>query len=478
MALPKRQILDVTIMIARMDARDRRSNDTVTYENFHLEVRVARAGEYSVSVRSPAGEAQEEIRFPFDKQKLDGKLRDLEIAMLRSGDRRLGTTSERTARQFGQELFEALLVDEVRTSYVASREQTQHQNKGLRLMLRIEPPELAWLPWEFLYDPERGEYLCLSARTPVVRYPEVGQPVDLLPITPPLRILGMVINLVDLGPLDVEHEKRVMEEATRDLQVQGRVELVWLRGETWRDLRRAMRRGPWHVFHFIGNCGYDLNRDEPFVSLADETGYVRFLPAEGLARLLSDHFSLRLVLLNSGGGVLGSVRDAVSSTAAALVRSGLLAVVAMQHETTDHAAIEFYRILFESVADGLSLDAAVTEARISVKIELGNTLEWGTPVLYMSTSDGRVFDIGQLEDQVSWGSPMERSSKSGTFSPLPGLSPPPTPTKYGCPACDHVWYRHSARDALPDCPVHGISLQRILPTESPRVWGRPQDLPD
>jgi uncharacterized membrane protein HdeD (DUF308 family) len=66
-------------------------------------------------------------------------------------------------------------------------------------------------------------------------------------------------------------------------------------------------------------------------------------------------------------------------------------VVAMQYQITDHAAIEFSRAFYESLADGLPVDTAVTEARVSVSMD--SMLEWGTPVLYMRSPDGRLFDI-------------------------------------------------------------------------------------
>jgi hypothetical protein len=65
----------------------------------------------------------------------------------------------------------------------------------------------------------------------------------------------------------------------------------------------------------------------------------------------------------------------------------------MQYEITDEAAIEFSRDFYEAVADGLPVDAAVAEARAAVSIR--SALEWGTPVLYMRSSDGHIFDIQQ-----------------------------------------------------------------------------------
>ena len=110
-----------------------------------------------------------------------------------------------------------------------------------------------------------------------------------------------------------------------------------------------------------------------------------------MGRLLADHRSLRLALLNSCEGARGSEHDVFSSTAAILVRRGLPAVVAMQYEITDRAAVEFARSFYEALAEGLPVDAAVAEARKSISLAVTNTVEWGTPVLYMRAPQGAIF---------------------------------------------------------------------------------------
>jgi CHAT domain-containing protein len=134
------------------------------------------------------------------------------------------------------------------------------------------------------------------------------------------------------------------------------------------------------------------------MALADEKGDTHLLAATRLTRLLDDHYPLRMVFLNSCEGARGSERDAFSSTAATLVRCGIPAVVAMQYEITDAAAIEFSRSFYEAVADGLPVDAAVAEARTAVSME--SMLEWGTPVLYMRSPDGRIFDILPAQNRL------------------------------------------------------------------------------
>jgi hypothetical protein len=71
----------------------------------------------------------------------------------------------------------------------------------------------------------------------------------------------------------------------------------------------------------------------------------------------------------------------------------------MRYEISDEAAIEFSRAFYEALAGSQPVDAAVAEARSSVKIELGDTLEWGTPVLYMRSEDGRIFDVQEKTEE-------------------------------------------------------------------------------
>lgn len=366
------------------------------YLDFELEIGAGSGREYPVVVvNSPAGQAHETMHFPFDELVLENRLLALHNALLRSGGkhRQMLSSEEQTVQDFGQTLFESLFTRQVYSLYEMSRLVAGDQDKGLRLKLRIQPPGLAALPWEFLYDPDQGEYLCLSSSTPIVRYPELPQPPHPLLVTLPLSILGMIASPKDLAGLDVEREKQRVEKAIEDLQVHGQVKLTWLRGRTWRDLQRAMYQGHWHIFHFIGHGGFNSNMDEGLLALEDEKGQADYLRATQLARLLADHRALRLVLLNSCEGARSSEYDIFSSTAAILVRRGIPAVLAMQYEITDRAAIELSRAFYEALADGMPVDTAVAVARKAISIAVTNSLEWGTPVLYMRSPDGILFRV-------------------------------------------------------------------------------------
>ncbi|MBN2393495.1 MAG: SUMF1/EgtB/PvdO family nonheme iron enzyme [Anaerolineae bacterium] len=393
------------------------------YLDFELEIGVGTGYEYPVRViNSPAGEARATMCFPYGELELESRLKDLQIALLRSGGHRRQSLSreQQTVRDFGRALFDALLTGEVRVRYDVSLRDATLQGCGLRLKLRVNTPEMAALPWEFLYDSRRAEYVCLSQDTPILRYLELPQPIQPLTVTPPLRILGMVASPSNLDPLNVDLEKQRVETALRDLQDAGLVELAWLEGQTWRALQRAMRRGEWHIFHFIGHGGFDATADEGLVMLCAEDGAAHRMSATQLGRLLANHRALRLVLLNACEGATGGTRDLFSSTASILVRRGLPAVLAMQYPITDRAAIEFSRTFYESLVDGLPVDAAVVESRVAISMAINNTVEWGTPVLFMRSPDGVLFKMQEA------GSKTEVAAISKSRSDAPAISSQPS----------------------------------------------------
>jgi hypothetical protein len=402
--------------------------------DFDLRISRDAAGAFAVTVRSPAGEVAGTMRLPVDDSKLRLRLEEMRKARAAAGPARRVSEPQRelnggrasgvkvrgTIRDLGRGLFKALLPSEIASCYRSSLGTARAGGKGLRIRLRLDAPELALLPWEYLYDDAEGEHTCLVRGTPVVRHIEMARPPQPLTIRPPLRILGMIASPADLPDLDVGREKQQMEEAIRHLRDEGRVTVQWLAGQTARDLQKAMLGGPWHVFHFIGHGDFDGSEGQ--VALADERGRSRLLSATQLGQLLAGHDSLRLVVLNSCEGARASATDLFSSTGAVLTRRGIPAVVSMQDAITDRAALEFSRMFYDAIAGGLPVDAALTEARIAISTTMGDTFEWGTPVLYMRSSDGRLFDIDAAA-AVFQGSPEPPPAAPQPL--IPSIAPQP-----------------------------------------------------
>src|SRR4051794_35908800 len=137
----------------------------IAYLDLEIEVGLGDGREYPLKViQSPVGHAAGIMQFPFDKLTLENRLQALQILLLRaSGKRRtISSSDEQAVQSFGRDLFDALIIGEIRTCYDKSMQVAAGQGRGIRLKLHVQAPNLATLPWEFLYDPRQAEYVCLS----------------------------------------------------------------------------------------------------------------------------------------------------------------------------------------------------------------------------------------------------------------------------------------------------------------------------
>ncbi len=71
-----------------------------------------------------------------------------------------------------------------------------------RLRLRLaEVPELAGVPWEYIYNPALNRFLALSTETPLVRYLDLPERIRPVKVVQPLRVLVMVAGPSDYARL-------------------------------------------------------------------------------------------------------------------------------------------------------------------------------------------------------------------------------------------------------------------------------------
>jgi hypothetical protein len=375
----------------------------VTHANFDL--LITRDGEtcHVRVVDSPTGSATALFTKPFSDMEIENVL--LRVAQPRQGVRRVRTPQLAFATSFGQRLFDAVFVGAVRDCFRASLSQVSGES-GLRIRLRLtDVPDIASWPWEFLYDSALARFLALSVQTPIVRFLDLPEAPDPAPPAPPqLRILLMVASPTDFERLDVEQEVRKVKESLAELIDSGAVVVERVDVATLGRLQDMLRRGTYHIFHFIGHGTLSPETQEGILMFEDDKERGRAVAASTLGTLLHDHSSLRVAVLNACEGGRTSADDAFSGTAQALLQQGIPAVVAMQSPISDRAAIRFSREFYSAIRDGRPLDFALAEARKAIFADV-NELEWATPVLYMRSPDARMF--------------------SSAFSPPPALTPTP-----------------------------------------------------
>jgi hypothetical protein len=318
-------------------------------------------------------------------------------------------------------LFDSVFTGPILECLRKSLDYAQNEHTMLRIRLRLSDcPELAHLPWEMLYEPSDDWFLSLSPNTPVIRYVQLKDPPRSLHVTLPLNVLFIRSQPTDFPVLNLEEEWAQVATALHDLSEVGAIAFTELVSPTLGDLRRTLMRDSFHVLHYTGPGAFDEDKGGVLL-FADRSGRGLPVTAQDLGVLLRDHISMRLAIINTGEGARTDPAGHVAGLAETLVRRGIPAVVAMQFQITDTAAVEFAPALYGALAAGLPIDAAVGEARKAVFVV--SSLEFATPVLYMRAAEGQLFDIAPASYPLLSRAPSIGTSGSAQPSVLVGERP-------------------------------------------------------
>lgn len=382
--------------------------------DFDLQIKRAPQG-YRVEVNSPSGESSGTFILLFSDLEIENVL--LKLGHTGRGMRRIDSPEIAPAKTFGTQLFDAVFADNLRACLRSSIDEAGRQDAGLRIRLHLTNTlELADLPWEYLYDTANNRFLALSTETPLVRYLDLSERIRPLTVTPPLHMLVLIASPRGVPPLDVEREWSKLQTALDDLTKRGLVTLERIPA-TLGALQQQLRRNAYHMLHFIGHGGFDERTQDGLLLFEDEERDSDRVSGQDLGTLLHDHRSLRFVMLNACEGARGSRTDPFAGTAQSLVQQGLPAVIAMQFEVSDEAAIALAREFYGAIVDSYPVDAALAEARKAL-FAAGNRVEWGTPVLYLRAPDGKIFEIAPVSI------PSARPAPGGVISDYNDQSAP------------------------------------------------------
>jgi len=351
------------------------------YLEFELEIeRVGKGKKYRARVRkAPAGrgartrslvlpslEELEELRSSLGGVRSGGASRNL----------RIDGPSEDSSADLGLRLFLSVFKEEVLESWRRSLFQAQSR---LRLRLSLDnDPHLLRVPWELLFDPELKEFIATTM--PVVRTLDVpiAHPRALAGLGP-LRILTILSGPSDYATLDTPQEWSGLDRAFGDsVELRSVPPLL-------DKIDQALQTAEWHVLHFVGHGSSDT--EGGFLILENGQRSSRPIDHLRLSKFLG-HPSLRLVVLNACYGGLPGSSDPFSGVAQALLRKGIPAVVAMQQPVSDRAAIALAEELYDGIAKGLPLDAALLKARARLYRDFD--AEWAIPVLYLNAPSGEI----------------------------------------------------------------------------------------
>jgi CHASE2 domain-containing sensor protein len=264
--------------------------------------------------------------------------------------------------------------------------------KGMRIRLILAPPEIAALPWEFLYDKGSKCFLSTSGKTPVTRYINLNEPIKALKTAPPVKVLVVIPKA---SGLNVEEEKRLILKALSGLDT---VQAEVLEGEVTRDrISRALVEDEYHILHFIGHGTFDGSQG--YLAINAETGGHDMISADAFADFFRTYPSLKLIVLNACQGAEGSETNQLAGVAPQLVARGIPAVIAMQYPISDPTALKFASEFYLKLCKGVNrgqVDMAISHARNRIHMDIANEpVAFATPVLFMRSDTGVIFDLQQ-----------------------------------------------------------------------------------
>jgi|GEM_PF-2477600 len=333
-------------------------------QNFDLRIRKGVSG-YEVEARGPEDRSAGPCPSPLD-------LTDPVLQGLRGG-----TAAPQDLVEIGRRLYAGLFPDPIQACFseccgAAGREGI------LRVWLSAADtsPELSRLPWELLYDETRRNFLALDFQPPIVRRPASPFAVRPVRTTAPLRILIAVSLPQDQGQLQAEAEVASIKQKLSHLIERGAVEIRALYDVTWETLQAGTE--DCQALHYIGH-GAAL--DQGYLALENREGYTDPTDERRLRNLVRNRPDLRLIVLNACETAAVSASGRSLGLAHAIARAGAPAVVAMQYSIADEHARDFAATFYERLADGDSVERALTEARLALGGE--DDPAWATPVLLM-----------------------------------------------------------------------------------------------
>jgi len=324
--------------------------------------------------------------------------------------------------ELGRALANCLLPEAggIRGLFVRALERAKASGGGVRLRLVIADPRLEAWPWEALYvelvegpDSLRG-FLALDPRVSIVRHTP-------LPFAHPLReaggpelevfaVLPIGASPSDADALAVAEDLERVRKAVDGLRIDGQLRFECappLLDATIDAIRSALLEpGRAQVVHFSGH-GQVSYEPSPFGAGVVRTGHLLAIGdpvTKTRASLRAELFATILAGANVQLAVLSACRsgeksgpDRWSGVAGALVEKGIPAVVGMQHRIGDAEALEFSSMFYAALGAGLSLDEAMTSARVALmpEHELDPTepypAPWCVPVLYSRIPDGMLW---------------------------------------------------------------------------------------
>jgi hypothetical protein len=303
-------------------------------------------------------------------------------------------------KEIGADLFSALSEASITEVFKMAEDQARSMEMGVRLRLGTRNEFLANLPWEFLYDPSRRDFVALSSHTSIVRQSEEFL-TDALS-RPPIervRVLLFTSQLGGDGSLyleGIDHEI----EALSNMGISSRLDLRVIKDGGREMFQNIIEREPFEVVIFSGS-GVGSGEAQSILfpirnkGQIGQGGSVEKMKVNELVELMHDKINLRLVYLSACN----------TDFAAKALSRVIPAAIGMRGEITDLACVAFTTKLLDTALKGHWLDDAISDGRRAIDLREPGNRDWGMPVCYLGLPGGLRIRATGPEESSSAGNP-------------------------------------------------------------------------
>lgn len=262
----------------------------------------------------------------------------------------------------------------------------------LNVRLLIDP-HIVDIPWELMTDHRGENKLSIISGFSISRfYPLSSNVVGLKKRKKEVNVLFIFSFEEELAILS---ELNSLTEALSEYSKVGRVTVDSLKSPSNDELMRAIRDGGYSIVHFAGHSKYsDKNGGE--LIFDREGGTDRYISVDAFGTFLGYQPNLLVVIFNSCVSASGA--DFSDGFVHKIMSLGVYAVIAMQGKIGNKSAIEFSKVFYECLSEGLNVGKSISEARKS--IYLSGALDWYYPVLYSVHDEVSVLDRSLIDDYV------------------------------------------------------------------------------
>lgn len=307
--------------------------------------------------------------------------------------------SVKRLKDLGSRLFDILIQGDVKRLLDNA---SGKQSGFLPMEICVEDHGVAGWPWEYLYDKDRQQFLCQEF-FPICRGIFT---LDTRKELPRKRGKLQILVVVGVEPSDPEatpeEQIRWIQDVLKAPLAEREIDLSVVKPKRPEELQRILqmfRESRIDILHFFGHAGFDVGREEGFVSLRAEGRESFHIYANDLARMVAQ-FGIQLVFLNACETARSGKTEqpARSSVAAALLSRGIPAVIGTQFSMPDVSAHYLASMIYSALMTGRPLIEAVRDGRLAMGFAKNSEFfDWGIPVLYAFDPDLELFKSAKVK---------------------------------------------------------------------------------